>query len=285
MSRFINTALNYTGSKFDLLEQILPELDYSKKIFADLFAGSMVVSTNVANKYDSILVNDIIKDLVYIHYNIFFNYDNFINQVKSISINKDDKDGFLNLRESYNKDKSPDKLYSLILSSTNNMMRFNNNFYYNQTFGYRSFNKNTEKKLIELKEYIEPYKNKFSFSATHFADINITKPCMIYLDPPYSYVMDDNGNMGNKQISEAGYNAFYKKEDDIMLYNYFKLGEKSGHSIMLSGLKEHDNKSSWLINKLITDGYRFKILNKNYNKVSRKKNNKNSIEVIIMNYD
>jgi len=285
MNKYINTALNFTGSKYNLLEQILPEFDYSKEIFADLFCGSLVVSSNVADKFKNILANDIIKDLVNIHNNIFFNFDDFIKSVKNLSVSKDDKEGFLNLRESYNKNKSADKLYALILTSTNNMMRFNNKFQYNQTFGKRSFNDKTEEKLNNYKKFIEPYKNKFNFSATHFADIKITKPCMIYLDPPYGYIMNDNGSMGNTQISEAGYNAFYKKEDDIILYNYFKTAKKyNNHSVMLSGLLEHNNKKSWVLNKLINDGYRYKILEKDYNKVSRKNIDKNSKEIIIMNY-
>ena len=43
---------------------------------------------------------------------------------------------------------------------------------------------------------------------------------MVYIDPPYGRLQDENGNLINKQISEAGYNCFWKLEDDIILYNY-----------------------------------------------------------------
>ena len=48
----IETPFNYTGSKFRLLEQILPEFDYSKPYFVDLFTGGGSVYTNVLDKYD-----------------------------------------------------------------------------------------------------------------------------------------------------------------------------------------------------------------------------------------
>ena len=61
----INTALNYTGSKFKLLDQIIPNLDYNKSNFVDLFCGSFVVSSNVVDKYNNIIENvDEIKDLL-----------------------------------------------------------------------------------------------------------------------------------------------------------------------------------------------------------------------------
>jgi hypothetical protein len=52
--------------------------------------------------------------------------------------------------------------------------------------------------------------------------------------------------------------------------------------MMISGVIEHDNKKSWLINKLIKDNFNYKELNCN-NGISHK-GDKKTIEVIIMNY-
>jgi site-specific DNA-adenine methylase len=43
----IETPMNYTGSKFKLLEQLLPEFDYTKPYFIDLFTGGGSVYTNM----------------------------------------------------------------------------------------------------------------------------------------------------------------------------------------------------------------------------------------------
>ena len=278
----INGFLNYTGSKYKLLEQIIPEFDYTKKFFVDLFTGSFVVSANIVDKYDKILANDIISELIGIHKAILESNE-IIEKTKALCPGKDDAEGFSKLRESFNKEKTPEKLWALILSSTNNLIRFNQKFEYNQTFGKRTWNENTQKKVNDFIEHIRKYKNKIIFTSKHFNEIKLDKPCMLYLDPPYGRLRDVNGNISNKQISEAGYNNFFKKEDDIKLYNYIINLNENKHSFMCSGLLEHDGKKSWMLTKLIEDGFRYKELICDYNKVSRN-GIKESKEIIIMNY-
>ena len=145
---YINTPFNYTGNKFKLLGQILPEFDYTKKYFIDLFCGGGSVYTNIIDKYDGVLINDRISDLIGIHKELINNTDLFVSLVKSLCPSKTDKESFIKLRSDYNSDKTPAKLYALMLCCTNNMMRFNKKFEFNQTFGERSYNENTEKKNI-----------------------------------------------------------------------------------------------------------------------------------------
>ena len=47
----IETPFNYTGSKFKLLKQLLPELDYKKSTLVDVFCGGGSVYTNVLDRY------------------------------------------------------------------------------------------------------------------------------------------------------------------------------------------------------------------------------------------
>jgi len=280
--KYINGYLNYTGNKFDLLEQIIPEMDFSKKYFCDLFAGSMVVAANVVEKYEKILVNDIIEDIIGIHKSVLES-DKIVEEVKLLSNVKENQDAYNILRDSYNENKTPAKLWALILSCNSNLMRFNNKGNFNQTWGKRQFSSATQNKIDDFTKKVRPYKDKFIFTSKNFNDIKINKPSMVYLDPPYAYCEDEKGNIINKQISEAGYNVVYKQEDDIKLYNYCKEINKNGSSFMLSGLLEHDSKKSWLLNQLIRDGFRYKELIFNYNKVS-KKGKKESNEIIVMNY-
>jgi len=270
---YINSALNFTGSKYKILDQILPELDFTKKYFVDLFAGSGVVGFNVVDKYDKILTNDIIKDLIGIHKELINNPLEFIEKVKSLVVSKEDQSGFNKLRENYNNNNSAEGLYALLLCSTNNMLRYSLSFRYNQTFGKRTYNSSTEKKLNEFIKHITPYKNKILFSSKHFAEIKILKPSMIYIDPPYSN-------------STAGYNNYWKKDDDNKLYKYCKELDKNNNSFMLSGIiGEHKDGKRWkLIDDLIADGYKYKILDFDYEGVARKKKSKNSQEIIIYNY-
>jgi site-specific DNA-adenine methylase len=94
---------------------------------------------------------------------------------------------------------------------------------------------------------------------------------MIYCDPPYSN-------------TEAGYNAYWEKDDDIKLYNYLKEVDLIGASFMISGVLTHDEVPCLLLEKLIKDGFNYKELEFDYNKVSRK-GKKETKEIIIMNYD
>lgn len=262
----INTPFNYTGSKFKLLEQLLPNFDYSKKIFIDVFAGGGSVYTNIIEKYEKIIVNDIIEDLINIHKELLFN-NNFIEEVKLLYISKDDKEGFLKLRDSYNKTNTPQKLYALMLSCTNNMMRFNKKLKFNQTFGERSFNKNTELKIKNWKNHLNNYKEKILFKSLHFSKIPINENAYYYLDPPYSN-------------TEAGYNAFWNKEDDDKLYKYcLEINNKTTFSLSHI-LNDKENK---LIDNLNKYGFKIIEFEYDYNKVSR--NGKKEIkEILIKNY-
>jgi len=279
---YINTPFNYTGSKFKLLEQILLKFDYSKKYFIDIFTGGGSVYTNVLDKYDKILVNDIIGDLIGIHSELLISND-IISKVKNIIPHKEDKESFLKLRNDYNVNKSPDKLWALMLSSTNNMMRFNKSFKYNQTFGKRSWSDSTSKKVNIFVNHIRQYKDKIIYISKEFYKIIPNKPTFVYIDPPYSYILKD-GNMGNKQISEAGYNAYFSKDHDQKLYDYIHMLNNNGHTFMISGVLEHKGEISWLLTKLIKDGFKYEELIFDYKKVSRKNIEHKTKEIIIMNY-
>jgi DNA adenine methylase Dam len=280
----IETPFNYTGSKFRLLEQILPEFDYTKPYFVDLFTGGGSVYTNVLDKYEKIIANDIIKDLIGIHQELL-NSDDIIDLVKDICPGKKNPEGYDDLRNSYNLNPSPDKLWALMLSCTNNMMRFNLKFKFNQSYGQRGFSDSTQKKCDVYTSHIRQYKDKIRFSSKPFNELDITSnKVMFYCDPPYGRVKNEDGSIGTKQISEAGYNSFWKLDDDKNLYDYLHKINSSGSSFMVSGVLHHDGKTCWMLDKLIQDGFKYKELNFDYNKVS-KKGDKVTTEVIIMNYD
>lgn len=267
----INTPFNYTGSKFLLLPQILPLFDYSKSLFIDLFAGSFVVGINVVNKYNKILGNDIIKDLIGIHREIINNPDDIIEKVKLLASCKEDEDKYYELRDSYNKEKTPEKLWALMLSCTNNFLRFNSKGNMNQSWGKREWNLSTQKKVDDYINYITPYRNKIYLSSVNFYDVKIVPNGMYYCDPPYF-------------ISEAGYNVSWTKNHENKLYDYLIKIDQNGASFALSGILNHNGKTSELLTKLINNGFTYKDLDFNYNKVSKIGNKNDTKEILIMNY-
>ena len=280
---YIETPFNYTGSKFKLLSQILPEMDLSKKTFVDVFCGGGSVYTNIVDKYQKVIANDIITDLVGIHKGLVES-DDIINSTKNLCPGKSNPEGYAELRNSYNENPTPDKLWALMLSCTNNMIRFNQKFKFNQTYGDRGFSDATQKKVDNFTKHIREYKENLVYLSTQFDKIEIDSDMMIYCDPPYGRIKEEDGSLGKKQISEAGYNAFWLKEDDIKLYNFLINADKVGASFMVSGVLYHDGKTCWMLDKLISDGFRYKVIEYDYNKVSRK-GDKETREIIITNYE
>lgn len=267
---YIDSVMNYTGSKYKLLEQLLPNFDYTKPYFIDMFTGGGSIYLNILDKYEKIIVNDIISDLIGIHEGLILSNE-IIEETKMLCPSKEDKLKFNELRNSYNENPSPSKLWALMLSSTNNMMRFNKKFKYNQTYGSRGWNENTSKKVLLLTEHVRPYINKIKFSSKNFNDIKVTTDkVMVYCDPPYSN-------------TEAGYNAYWEKDDDKKLYNYLLDINEKGSSFMISGSLSHNGNTCKLLEDLILYGFKYKDLEYNYNKVSRN-GNKKTKEIIIMNY-
>lgn len=281
MKKYINTPFNYTGSKFKQLSFIEPLFDKSKSTFVDLFCGGGSVYTNILDSYDIVYANDIIGDLINAHKGLY-NGNEIIDELKTYCVDKTDKEGYLELRDNYNENPTPAKLWALMLNCTSNMMRFNKKFKFNQTFGKRGYNPNTEIKINEYIEHIRQYDN-VNYINLPFNSVEIYDNSFVYIDPPYGFI-DTDGHIGNKQISEAGYNCYWDKSDEIELLSYILNLDKYGNSFMVSSLHSHNDNKSWLVERLIEYGFNYQYVNYDYNKVSRI-GAKNSKEIIITNYD
>lgn len=276
---YINAPFVYIGSKYKLLPQLIPIFDKSKRNFIDLFAGGGSIYANVVDIYDGIWVNDKVMDLIEIHQCLVNNGQSFIESVKANCWDKDDAEGYRILRDSYNGVPSPDKLYALILCCTNNMMRFNKSGKFNQTWGRRSFNNSTQKKIDRFLSHITKYKDKLHFTSLDFEHVAAKDlpRTMIYADCPY------NSNGGN---NHAGYNTSWNDSDDIRLFNYLIKAHGAGASFALSNVYSEDARlNAPLVNKLIeTNLFEVIKLNGDYKKVARDKTKKQLTEIVIRNY-
>lgn len=270
----INPPFNYTGSKIKLLPQLIPLFDRNKLYFVDLFAGGGSVYANVVDLYEKVWVNDIIADLIGAHKALLSN-PSFVEQVKALCVARDDQAGYHKLRDSYNAAKTPEKLFALMLCCTNNMMRFNQSFGFNQTFGKRTFNDSTVTKIDAFVNRVKPHMGKLHFTSLSFEKVwpaNLSNT-IIYADPPY---------MG----SEAGYNAYWSGSLESRLYDYLKNVDAAKGSFALSGMRggHKDQPESPVISRLIADGYRVMEIQHDYSKVARNKIEKRGQEVLILNY-
>jgi DNA adenine methylase Dam len=266
---------NYAGSKDKLMPQLLKFFPESNTVdrFYDVFTGGLSVSVN--SPYQKIIANDIIEPLIKFYFNLKKSVDEnrleeeIVNIVR-YKIDKKSKDDFLRVREEFNKTSDPYLFFALVSSCTNNMMRFNKSFKFNQTFGERTINDNT---IQKIRDYASVLKEKnIYFSSRSYLDLFELFPPnekdFIYLDPPYL-------------ISEAGYNAYWSKELEEGLYKLINHLDSRGIRFMMSNVSKHKGKENPHLDKI--KKYNIVELDFDYEKVSRKKGY-DSQEIIIMNF-
>lgn len=271
---YVNPPFNYTGSKFPILHQLLPLFDYSKRYFVDMFAGGGSVYTNVASRYERVWVNDIIGDLMAAHRALIADPAGFTEKVKALCVAKDDKEGYHKLRDSYNANKTPEGLYALMLCCNCNMLRFNKSGGFNQTFGKRTFNENTQAKIDAWTARLAGLRDRLKFTSHDFTKLWPANPSatMFYSDSPYSN-------------TEAGYNATWTEADDDRLFDFLMRINDAGGSFAVSGLAGSHGEfgECRLITRLTGAGFNVTFLAHNYDKVSNT-GAKESREVLIRNY-
>jgi DNA adenine methylase Dam len=279
----LKSPLNYSGGKHDLMPQFLKYFPSPETVnrFYDVFAGGLSVTIN--SPYREVISNDIIRPMIDFYVNLknsadFGRVDDEIERIKSFAINKDSQEDYLKVREKFNNsvecgsDPDPYLFFSLVSSCTNNMMRFNKSFKFNQTFGKRSINDNT---VSKLRGYCDVLKEKdIRFVCGDYRKLFETFPPetgdFVYLDPPYAY------------ITEAGYNAYWSSKHEDGLYDLIDELDSKGIRFAMSGVSVHKGKANPNMDRLRK--YRIVNLDYDYEKVARKKNLGDSQEILVLNY-
>jgi DNA adenine methylase Dam len=269
LSSSVEPPFNYTGSKFTLLPQILPLFEAAPR-FVDVFSGGGSVYANVLNLYDAVVANDIIYLLIDVQQRLAQNPEATIAATKAFCVEKTDQEGYHRLRDDFNANPSPEKLWALMCCCTNNMMRFNRQWKFNQTFGKRTFNPRTLEKALSFAKYLAPHLDRITFLSLDFEKVPVQSGDLIYIDPPYSN-------------TEAGYNAYWHKDDDVRLFNWVQRILDLGCKVAVSGIASHNGEPCRLLQLLETSGFHASLLQHNYNKVSRA-GTKESQEVLLTSY-
>jgi len=272
----LKSPLNYAGSKHGLIPQLLKYFPKKETVncFYDVFAGGLSVSIN--SEYETVISNDIIEPLIYFYQNLkdAKDFETELDKIKSYSIDKTSQSDFLRVREEFNKtSKDPYLFFALVSSCTNNMMRFNRKLKFNQTFGKRTMNNNTFQKL---KDYYEVIQTKdINFINLHYRKLfDIYKPDkddFVYLDPPYV-----------SELTEAGYNSYWTKQDEEYLYELLDDFNSKGVRFALSGVSIHKGVKNPYMDRL--NKYQVINLEHSYERVARIKNVGESQEILVINY-
>lgn len=274
---YIKSPLNYTGGKYRLLSQILPLFPDKITTFVDLFGGGFNVGVNV--KSDRVIYNDALPQVVeLLEYLSIHDLEGILKRTDYIidyySLSKENKEGYLALREGYNSNPNPNKLYVLICYAFNNQIRFNSKGGYNMPFGKNrsSFNDTLRGHFIKFVSRLNEIRP--IFTNLDFREVNLNNldsSSIVYADPPYL----------NSVASYNEQNGWSIDDEKDLLELLDKLHER-GIKFALSNNLKYDNPllAQW------REKYTTHYLDIDYTNCSYQKSDKSTkdIEVLITNY-
>ena len=276
---YIKSPLNYVGGKFKLLPQIIPLLPKNINIFVDLFGGGANVAANV--NANMVIYNDVNLRVVQILETFKnTNTDALLKRINTFinnyNLSKMNKEGFLSLRDKYNKsdDKDPIMLYTIICYAFNYQIRFNSKGEYNMPFGKdrSSFNDTLKEKFIKFCNEIHNKNMLFTNSDfREYREVEMNNNDFIYCDPPYFN-------------STAAYNenGGWTKKDEYDLYDFLNYLSSKNIRWALS----NDLAVNTLADAFAKEmGYNIHYLDSNYGNCNyHKKDRSKGQEVLITNY-
>ena len=125
MTDYIKSPMNYTGGKYKILEHIIPSFPDRINNFVDLFAGGFNVGINV--QAETIYANDQITYLIDL-YRFFQStpieelLDRIKGRIEFFSLSQTNAEGYIALREEYNRSKDILDLFVLTCYSFNHQI-------------------------------------------------------------------------------------------------------------------------------------------------------------------
>ncbi|APX73276.1 Dam family site-specific DNA-(adenine-N6)-methyltransferase [Companilactobacillus allii] len=281
-SKYIKSPLNYTGGKFKLLPQLIPNFPKHIDTMVDLFSGGGNVGINVdAHQYYFNDVNDRIIDMFKYFQNNEFNdiLDRINYQIDKYHLDKENEEGFLKLRDDYNNDPDPLDLYVLSSYSFNYQIRFNQDMKYNNPFG-RKRSRFSNSMRENLRQFVTKLHTiDATFTSNYFSDFDtshLTQDSLVYVDPPY-LISDGTYNDGDRGFG----NWTQQQEND--LYDFLDALNDRNIKFAMSNVFKHKGH----VNQTVIDWaikYNIRHLNANYSQSSYHTNLLGTDEVLITNY-
>lgn len=270
----IKSPLNYTGSKYSILNEITKVLPKHISTFIDIMGGAFNVGVNVVAEkviYNEFLPHtfNIIKTLL--------NEDSsyIINKVETIindfKLEKSNKENYILLRNDYNNSKDIYKLFVLHMYCFQNQMRFNGKLEFNSPVGNCSYNST----LTERIQKFIPRTINYELFNLSYKDLDIThldKESVFYFDPPY-FMTNATYNDGKRGF--IGWNA----DEETKLLEYITFLHKNGFKFILSNVIYHNENTNYILAEWVNT-HKFNVVN--IDNVGAKNTRD---EVIITNYD
>lgn len=300
----VKSPLNYTGSKYKILDQIIPIFPKNLDLFIDMFSGGSNVAINIEakkivcvdkqkeiirvmelfKKYEHEFIINELENLIKIYdlSNSLLNGYTLYNCTSDKGLGTYNKKKYINLRNDYNNIKNDsiekDFLFLLlVIYGFNNQIRFNSSGEFNMPVGKRDFNNSLRN---NLKSFINKLKTKnIEFVNSDFREFYIEKMenALVYCDPPYF--------LGTASYNE---NGGWTQADETDLLNYLTLLDERGMKFALSNVIEHKGSRNNLLEDWVEKHkYNIHYIDYDYNNSNYHKQKgtiTKTIEVVITNY-
>ena len=283
MNGYIKSPLNYTGGKYKILKYILSCFPTNIGTFVDLFGGGFNVGINIDAQ--KIIYNDHILYLSqmfeYFKTNGTGIIDKIYPRIKEFDLSEANAEGYLALRQEYNKNKDILDLFILTCYSFNHQIRFNSRHEFNTPFGKNrsAYNKTIEENLINFikalqSKNIEFYSKDFTFLYGY----DLGENDFVYCDPPY-LISNASYNDGKRGFKNWGSDEEAQLLDLLDFLDYKKVKFALSNVLIHKGMS-NDRLIEW------SKRYNVKHIEKDYNNSNyqRKNKDKETQEVLICNF-
>ncbi len=305
-SDFVQSPLNYTGGKFKLLPQIIPFFPGRIDTFVDLFCGGGNVGVNIPCRH--LILNDLDQNLSRLFHTLkeqdkAATFECIFRIIERYGLSDTDKNGYefyhcdsskglagynkapyLELRHDFNEKQysgaSRDlALYTLMVYSFNNQLRFNSRGEFNLPVGKRDFNASMQKKLSDFIDKLQSASCSFtSLDFRAFDCSALGQNDFVYMDPPYLITCATYNEKG-------GWSERHERE----LLHFIDRLDQNGIRFALSNvLRSKGRENAVLIDWLDRNAGRCQVKHLNYHysnsNYQTKDRTKNSEEVLIVNY-
>lgn len=185
MQKYVRPFLKWAGSKYTVLNYILPRLKKGKRLI-EPFVGSGAVFLN--SQFSEFLLCDINSDLILVYNYLQKEKEKFIKYaLKNFQDNFNNKDTFYDLRDKFNNSKRERERAALFLYLNrhcyNGLCRYNSKGKFNVPFG--QYNK-VNFPYLAIQHFINNY-SKAKFILKDFKSIfnDVNQGDIVYCDPPY----------------------------------------------------------------------------------------------------
>lgn len=287
MTDFVKSPLNYIGGKYKILPQIFPLFPREINCFVDLFAGGANVGLNANSK--KIILNDNLIYLIDMFQDLATTpeekvLDYIDKTVVKFELSMNNADGYIKLREQYNKAKKPLDLLILTFFSFNHQIRFNSDHKFNTPFGKNRsrYNASIKENLIDFMNALHSkniFFTKLDFDKFDFSQLG--KNDFVYCDPPYLIAV------GTYNDGKRGFTGWSGDQEQKLLSILDSLNDQK-IKFALSNVLTHKGRRNDLLNNWVKNNhYTVHNINKDYANSNYQTSSRNGIltqEVLITNY-